>query len=277
MFIAIVLKEIAPFQLAGLRFSIAGILMISYYIIRYGSINIPRVQLKNSLIAGFLFLTLGNGGVSWALQYIDTGFTALLIAAQPLVVILLMYLLEKKSIQVISMVGVVLGVIGIYLLVGQDVNVHSSTQWIGVGIVFACLLAWGWASLFVAKNDFPSLSLNSGIQMLSAGFCMSIIGFIFEEVKQPFNALEMKTLASMCFLIIFGSIIAFSSFNYLLKHVSAEKVATSTYVNPIIAMLLGWYFLGEIISNRSLLAALILLLGVYFINVGKMKVQKKDG
>lgn len=276
MFIAIVLEEMAPFQMAGIRFSIAGILMISYYVIRYGSIKIPRVQLKNSLIAGFLFLTAGNGGVSWALQYIDTGFTALLIAAQPLVVILLMFLLEKKSIQAISMVGVALGIIGIYLLVGQDLNVHSSQQWIGVAIVFTCLIAWGWASLFVAKNEFPSLSLNSGIQMLSAGICMSIIGFIFEDVRHPFAELQWSTLASFSFLIIFGSIIAFSSFNYLLRYVSAEKVATSTYINPIIAMLLGWYFLGEVISNRSILAAVILLIGVYFINVGKMKVKNQD-
>ena len=105
--------------------------------------------------------------------------------------------------------------------------------------------------------------------MLTGGAILCLMSFAFDETWLPFHAWQSDTLLSMILLILFGSIVAFTSFNYLLKVVSPEKVATNTYVNPIVAMFLGWYFLGEAITAQSIVAAVILLTGVYFINSKK--------
>ena len=272
LFIKIGLTEIPPFRLAGMRFTTAGIIifLISFFTVK--NWDISRLALQNSLIAGFLFLTFGNGGVSWAIKYVDSGFAALIISSQPLILLMLLWLLEKKPIMPKSWMGVTLGAIGVYLLVSQNELVSTPNQWLGVAVIFTCLLSWAYASIFVSKAKFPkSYFLNSGIQMFSAGICLLIASLIFEKDIPALTSISSKVWFSLAFLIFFGSILAFTSFNFLLKHVSPEKVSTSTYVNPVIAMLLGWLVLGEIITSQSVIAAVILLMGVYFINFNKRK------
>jgi drug/metabolite transporter (DMT)-like permease len=140
----------------------------------------------------------------------------------------------------------------------------------GVLMIFSAMLAWGYGSLFVGRADLPpNYFVNTGYQMLTGGVILGIMSLVFGEPWIPFADWTQPTLWSMVLLILFGSIVAFTSFNYLLKKVSPEKVATNTYVNPIVAMFLGWYFLKEPITLQSIAAAVILLTGVYFINTGK--------
>ncbi|MBJ2174501.1 EamA family transporter [Aureibaculum sp. A20] len=266
----IAVTELPPFKLAAIRFLVASILIFIIAKILGIGIAITRKQFKNTVIAGFLFLTFGNGVVVWALKYVDSGFAALEISAQPLVVLLLMRFFERKKIQPMSIVGIVLGMIGMYLLVSQTEIISNENTIIGLLMIFACMISWGYSSIFVAKADLPSnFFVNTGYQMLAGGTMLLIASFLFGE--QWTNPIEWsgKVQFSMLILITFGSIVAFTSFNYLLKNVSPEKVATSTYVNPIIALLLGWYFLEEQITKQSIIAAIVLLTGVYFINTTK--------
>lgn len=266
----IAVTELPPFKLASIRFITAGLLIFVIAKLIGISLTITRKQLVNTIIAGFLFLTFGNGVVVWALKYVDSGFAALEISAQPLVVLLLMRILEGKKIQTMSVIGVVLGVIGIYLLVSQKEIISQEGTILGIIMIFACMLSWGYGSLFVAKADLPSnYFVNTGYQMLTGGIMLSISSQLFGETWSLPTEWSEPVQLSMIFLIIFGSIVAFTSFNYLLKVVSPEKVATSTYVNPIIALILGWYFLNEQITTQSIFAAVILLTGVYFINTKK--------
>jgi drug/metabolite transporter (DMT)-like permease len=208
--------------------------------------------------------------VVWALKYVDSGFAALEISAQPLVVLLLMLILQGKKIQPMSLVGVGLGVIGIYLLVSQQQIINQEGAVLGMVLIFACMLSWAYGSLFVGKADLPAnYFVNTGYQMVTGGILLFIMSIILGE--QWISPLEWSTPVqwSMFLLVIFGSIVAFTSFNYLLRVVSPEKVATSSYVNPIIAMLLGWYFLEEQVTTQSAIAAIVLLTGVYFINTKK--------
>lgn len=137
-------------------------------------------------------------------------------------------------------------------------------------MIFMCMLSWAYASLFVAKAELPSnFFVNTGFQMLAAGIILMIGSFtIGEEWIMP-TQWSGPVQYAMVLLILFGSILAFTAFNYLLKIVSPEKVATSTYVNPIIALLLGWIYLEEEITTQSAIAAVVLLTGVYFINTKK--------
>jgi len=266
----IAVSELPPFKIASIRFISAGVIIFIIAKLMGISLAITRKQFLNATIAGFLFLTFGNGVVVWALKYVDSGFTALEISAQPLVVLLLMRILEGKKIQTMSVIGVVLGIIGIYLLVSQKEIISQEGTILGIIMIFACMLSWGYGSLFVAKADLPSnYFVNTGYQMLTGGVMLFIVSQLFGETWSLPTEWSRPVQFSLIFLIIFGSIVAFTSFNYLLKAVSPEKVATSTYVNPIIALILGWYFLNEQITTQSIIAAVILLTGVYFINTRK--------
>ena len=132
------------------------------------------------------------------------------------------------------------------------------------------MLSWSYGSLFVGGAELPkNFFVNTGYQMLTSGFSLLIISLVLGEQWSSPVTWSTPVLWSMSLLIIFGSIVTFTAFNYLLRIVSPEKVATSSYVNPIIAMILGWYFLNEDITIQSAIASVVLLTGVYFINTKK--------
>ncbi|WP_420379444.1 EamA family transporter [Gilvibacter sp.] len=272
----VAVAQLEPFYLAGIRFTTAGLLIFLIARLMGHKLSLSWRQVRNTAFVGFLFLTYGNGVVVWALKFVDSNFAALEIAAQPLVVLLLMWILQGKRIQFKSMIGVFLGFIGMYLLISQDEILMGPNSLLGVLMIFSCMLSWGYGSLFVAKADMPkNYFVNTGFQMFFGGIMLLIASLAFGEAWVAPQQWKPDVQWVMLILVIFGSIAAFTSFNYLLKRVSPEKVATSTYVNPIIAMLLGWYVLQESISTQSIIAATVLLTGVYFINSGKRKKREK--
>ncbi|CAM3413333.1 EamA family transporter [Aequorivita lipolytica] len=284
----VAVSELPPFFLASIRFTTAGLLIFIISKAMGKSLAITRKQFKNAFIVGILFLSFGNGLIVWALKYVDSGFAALEISAQPLVVLLLMWLLQGKRIKPMSLVGVGFGIVGIFLLVAQKQLITKEGTVLGMVMIFACMLSWAYGSLFVGKADLPkNFFVNTGYQMFTAGITLALASLLFGEKWVAPSEWGQPVQLSMILLIVFGSIVAFTSFNYLLKTVSPDKVATSTYVNPIIALILGWYILDEQITLQSIIAAAVLLTGVYFINTtkttltiprfsGKMKNRDKD-
>ena len=266
----IAVAEIPPFFLAGIRFVTAGALIFGIAKLSGQSIGITKKQFFNVTFLGFLFLSFGNGVVVWALKFVDSNFAALEISAQPLVILLMMWALQGKKIRPMSLLGVLLGMLGIYLLVSQKDILEQENAVAGIIMIFSAMLAWAYGSLFVTKADLPkNYFVNTGYQMFMGGILLFVFSFIFQEPWSLPNDWSNEVQWSIVLLIIFGSIVAFTSFNFLLKVVSPEKVATNTYVNPIVAMLLGWHFLNEQITVQSMVAAGILLTGVYFINTKK--------
>lgn len=266
----IAVHELPPFMLSGFRFTAAAGLIFIWAAISGKPLKINRRQALNSLFAGFLFLSIGNGFAVWALRYLDSGFAALEISAQPLVILLMMWILQGKRIQPQSYVGVLLGVIGMYLLVSQQQIITQEYAWVGMLLILMCMISWSYASLFVANAELPkNFLVNTAYQMLWGGLLLMVMSTIAGEQWSSPVTWSADVLWAMGLLVIFGSIVAFTSFNFLLRTVSPEKVATSTYVNPIVALILGAYFLNEKITLQAGMAALILLSGVYFINTKK--------
>jgi len=262
----IAITQLPPFYLSGIRFTLSGVLIAGIAKLMRLELAITRKQFLNCIITGFLFLVYGNGVFVWALKYVDSGFAALEAATQPLFVLLLMRLIDRKEIKRKSIIGIALGLFGMYLLVSQQEIVTNQDSIIGILMIFTCVLAWSYASVFVSKADLPtSFFVSTGYQMFIAGILLIFASILFGETWiSPFSW-DISVQWSVTGLIIFGSIIAFSAFNFLLKAVSAEKVATSAYVNPIIALFLGWIVLDEQLTLQSIIAAVILLTGVYFI------------
>jgi drug/metabolite transporter (DMT)-like permease len=266
----IALNEVAPLMLASIRFTISAALILICCKLLGLSIKINSKQALNCCLAGFLFLGFGNGALVWSLQYIDSSLAALETSLQPLVVLILMRIFEGKKISFLSFIGVLFGFLGMYLLVNQNEILGNENSHKAIFMIFLCMISWAFASLFVAKAELPkNFFVNTGYQMLFASVFLIFgsIGFK-EDWSNPLDW-SNSVKGSLFFLIVFGSIIAFTSFNYLLRRVSPEKVSTSNYVNPIVAIILGWYFLDENITNQTFLASFILLMGVFFINTKK--------
>ncbi|WP_411767525.1 EamA family transporter [Winogradskyella sp. A3E31] len=259
--------ELDPFMLASIRFGLSGVAILAIAISLKKSIAITKKQLINSIIAGFLFLVYGNGVFVWALKYVDSGFAALETSINPLMILIIMRVYDKKPIKLKSIIGITLGVIGMYVLVSQNELILEEGSLTGILMIFTCVISWSVGSVFVSKADLPrNFFINTGYQMVAAGIMLAIGSFAFgEDWSSPLEWSSRTQWVMLC-LVLFGSIAAFTSFNYLLKNVSTEKVATSGYVNPIIALLLGWYFLDEVITLQTIVAAVLLLGGVYFIN-----------
>jgi drug/metabolite transporter (DMT)-like permease len=268
----IAVSDIPPLFLSSIRFVIAGVIIFTIAKFLKIPLTVTKKQFKNNALAGFLFLVYGNGVFVWSLRYVDSGFAALEASSLPLVVLVLMRIIHKKKIQKMALVGVLLGLIGIYLLVSQQQITTGENSLLGVVMIATCIVSWAFASIFVSKADLhKSYFVNSGYQMLCGGILLAVFSLIVGETWTSPYDWKPLTFNIMILLIVFGSIIAFTAFNFLLQKVSPEKVSTSSYVNPLIAMLLGWYVLDEKISLQSIIAALILLLGVYFINSSKNK------
>ena len=270
LFNKVAVTELSPFYLASIRFFIAGSLMIILALIFKQSLVISKKQFLNSFIASFFFLVYGNGVFVWALKYVDSGFGSLIASTQPLFVLFLLRLIDRKPFQKKSIIGVILGMFGMYLLVSQEELITSKETLLGVFMMLTCVLSWSYGSVFVSKANLPkNFMVSTGYQMLTAGLALSIISLSLKENWVSPLVWSKEVQISMSLLIVFGGVIAFTAFNYLLKKVATEKVATSAYVNPVIALFMGWYFLDEKLTFQSIIASVVLLTGVYFITSRK--------
>ena len=149
LFNKIAVTELPPFFLASIRFFIAGILMILLAIISKQNLSISKKQLSNSVIASFFFLIYGNGVFVWALRYVDSGFGALVASTQPLFVLFLLRLIDRKPLQKKSIIGVCLGMLGMYILVSQKELTTSEGSLLGIFMMLTCVLSWSYGSVFV--------------------------------------------------------------------------------------------------------------------------------
>lgn len=263
-------QVIPPFLFSGIRFLMAGsiLLLLSSF---FSPIKITWSQFKNLAFAGLLLFGIGNGLVTWALQYVDSGITALVISLEPLVVAFMLWGYKKQKPQINTWIGIGLGILGMTLLVGQPKFVSSWEWMVGFSFIFIAMLAWGYISIWIASADLPeSVFQSASVQMILGGLILLVSSFGMQEIQHfDWSTLTTKAIGAWIYLVIFGSILAFSAFNYLLLKVSPTRVVASSYVHPVIAMFLGWWLNKEGISTQSMLAAGILLTGVIFINRDK--------
>lgn len=268
LFIAFAVEEFPPLFLAGIRYGVASfILFLIGYVMGHFK-EITLAQVKNSILVGIMFISIGSGGVAWVLQHLDSGFVALLISSQPLFTVLMMWGVNQKRPPLQSFLGVLLGIVGAFLLVNQTALVASSDQWWAILVTLVCLNTWAFASVFVGKADIPkSFLVNTTIQMFAGGLIILLISSFFESWIIDWSKITNRAWFALFYLIVPGAALVFIAFNYLLQMVTPDKVASSTYVHPVLALFLGWYFRDELVTSQSLMAAAIMLTGVFIIGV----------
>ena len=221
-----------------------------------------------------LLLTIANGCLTLGIQYIPTGVAALLGGLLPVYLLSLNWVsFGKQRPSNMALVGLVLGLTGIYFLIKPDKlqgtgGVHANL--IGTGLVAVGNFSWAIGTLMAPRVSLPSGTISSGIQMLVGGVVLLVISLAVEPVT-PWSLIDAptKAIGSMIYLVIFGSIVGFSSYAWLARNAPPQLLSTYAFVNPVVAMLLGALFAGEIFSSQSLLGAVIALVGVVLITLGK--------
>lgn len=259
------LQAFPPFMMIAVRFLAAGLLLLAFSYRAYAHTNAKQVQ--NALLQGVLILGIGSGASMWAVQYLDSGIASLIVGCEPLVLVFFLWFFMNQRPSWQKLFGVALGMLGMYILFSQKTISSKPEAYKGVWAIAIAIIAWVFGAIHIKKFDAPSSKvLHTAIQMLSSGVFLLIISFVVQEGLNTIPA-RFTWLAFGCFLylMVFGSLIAYSAFNYLLIKEDPSKVATATYINPIIALFLGWYFNDEILSHQALLAAVVLILGVVFI------------
>lgn len=266
--IRVVVEAFPPFLAAGCRFLTAGALLYGWA--RWRGVAAPARRLwMPALLLGALFFLFGNGGISWAETRIPSGLTALLAATSPLFTAIFESGHQgwrRPPLRVV--VGILAGLGGVALLVAPgEIIGGGHVDLAGAAAITIAALAWAGGSVLshaVPLHSSPVLS--TGMKMLGGGVLLTAAGLLLGEgARISPDMFTTKAILAWVYLIVFGSIIGFSAFTYLLRVTTPSKVATSAYVNPLVAVALGWALLGESVTPRTLVAAAIIIGGVMLI------------
>jgi len=265
------IETIPPFTLSAARFGLAGLIMLAIARVR-GEAGVTAPQLRTAAIVGSL-LMLANSLVGVAVKRIPSGIAALLVAMTPLFMVILEWMRPggKRPTWLVA-VGLLVGLGGVGALVGLgSLGDGARIDLIGAGIVLLGSLTWSVGSIYSRHAQRPSSGLmNTGIQMLVGGVFVGLIGLARGELSTfHLSAVSTRSLLAWVYLLVFGSLIAFTAFVYLLRVSTPARVATYAYVNPVVAVLLGWLLADEPISARMLVAAAIIVAGVALITAAE--------
>ena len=266
--------SIPPLYTAGFRHLTAGTILLLWAVAKGQRPSWP--QLRASVVIGFLFFLIGHGTLHWAETQVPSGLASLLIASEPIWVFLMACAAEKRwRMNGFLLAGVVLGLAGVALLLGRDV--WSAGRGVFLGAV-ACLVgAIGWSSgIIYSRRSRLSGSplLLSALSLLAGSVMLLTAGTIFGEYRGfSFHNVPLRSWLALAYLIVFGSVIAFTAYNWLLEHYSPTLVATHTYINPIVAVLLGWWFAAEHVSLNVLLSAAMVIAAVFLVDRGMARLK----
>lgn len=248
-----------PFLMAGTRHLTAGVLLFTFLRLRGVAVPPPEARhWRSALIIGGLLLLGGNGLVSWAEQRVPSGLAALIVASVPLWMALVQGVQKRRRPRAAILVGLFVGLAGLVLLVmpgrlGGGGHVDS----LGAAALLLAALSWVLGSLYSRKAILPSSTLLAiAIEMIAGGALLWIVGLaVGEGADFHASAVTARAVLSLGYLIVFGSLIGFSAYIWLLRVSTPARVTTYAYVNPIVAVLLGWAFGGEALTLRIGIAA----------------------
>ncbi|MGD8624726.1 MAG: EamA family transporter [Anaerolineae bacterium] len=270
--IRLAIDTLPALTMAGVRFLIAGTLLYLWARWRGARRGAPRpaaVHWRSAAVLGGLMLLAGNGGVTWAEQRVPTGLVALLIGSVPLWMALLEAIRRGGSRPTgRSILGLVLGFGGVAWLVGPSrLAGGPGIDLLGAGVVLVGSLGWAAGSLYSRQAPQPDAPLlGTAMEMLAGGALLLLAGGLGGEWQRlDVAAVSPRSLLALGYLVVFGSIVAFTAYLWLLRNTTPARVSTYAYVNPLVAVFLGWAVLGEALTVQIALAAAVILAGVVLI------------
>ena len=266
------IETLPPFLMAGARFVFAGSILLIWARFSADYERPTTAHWRTSFIVGTLLLLGGNGGVVFAEHHISSSLAALLVATEPFWIVLLSWLWLKKSRPNLKVaLGLAIGFFGVWFLIdGQNADGAAnsgSMQFFGTIAVIAAAFSWATGSIYGLRAPVPKSSLQTaGMQMFAGGLVLLFVSLILGEWTS-FNIAEVSSNSwfGLVYLIVFGSLIGFTAYSWLLKNAQPTMVATYAYVNPVIAVLLGWLIAGESFTGQMLIGAGVIVGSVVLI------------
>lgn len=267
-------ETIPPLVTVGVRQTVAGGIMLAWAWAR--GFRPTRQQWVAGFALGTFFFLIGHGSLFWAEQYVGSGLAALLIATEPMFILVLGWMMGQQKISRMSALGLAVGVAGVAILMGAELSVKGSSL-LGVLAVLLGSLAWSVGVVISPRLKLPSDAIGrTALPTICGGAMLLIAAGVTGEFQQThWASISLKSLVGLGYLIIFGSVVAFTSYVWLLQRVPPALVATHTYANPVVAVLLGWFLAHEPLSMRVVLATVAILGAIVLIRRGERAVEIK--
>jgi len=261
--------QFPPFLFSVMRFLCAGPILLGF-MLTVGKATLPgRKSIFNQAVAGLLMVTLGISVVGWAEMYVSSGLAAIICSMMPIWVILINVSVNRNERPTFPIVlGLLIGLSGIVMIFGEHLSDFSDSRYtFGIAITFLANLSWAVGSVWTKKkNDHTNPFLNAGLQMFFGGLFLIPLSLIFDD----YSTIHWSggVISALVYLILVGSVAGYACYLYAVKKLPMTIVSLYAYINPIVAVLLGWLVLDEKLNMRIGIAILITIAGIYIVNKG---------
>jgi len=269
-------ESIPPLYTAGLRHLIAGSILLAWCLAK--RLRPTWAQIRASIIIGVFFFLIGHGSLHWAEQKVPSGLASLLIASEPIWVFLLSAAASKQWHWNGSLLtGSLLGLGGVGLLMGRSALTSVPGMFISSLAVVISALSWSVGVVYSRRSHLSGNPLLlSALSLLAGSGQLLVVGTIAGEYRGfALSSVSMRSWLSLAYLILFGSVVAFTAYNWLMEHYSPTLVATHTFINPIVAVLLGWLLAGEAVTFNVLLSAAMVVSAVILVDRGMARLPQR--
>jgi drug/metabolite transporter (DMT)-like permease len=258
-----------PFLFTLIRQVTAGLLLLGF-MFTIGKAAFPSwPHIMRQAVGGFFMISMGNGLVAWAEMHIPSGVAAIICSLMPVMVIIINVMIDKNERPTVPIVlGLAIGLIGIIMIFSEHIAEFSKPEYIvGIVLTFMAVICWAGSSIWIKKKNGESNAfVNAGIQMFFGGLWLVPLSLAFDDLSNVTWSAEAAY--SLLYLIVFGSIIAYTSYSYALKKLPMTIVSLYAYVNPLVAILLGWLVLDEKLNAKIVAAIILTVAGIYIVNKG---------
>jgi drug/metabolite transporter (DMT)-like permease len=271
--IRIGIETIPPFLLAGIRNLISGFIIFFYLLFQRKLEPINPRQFLRAFILAIMMIVLANGLTTYSEKYITSGLASLISTLSPFFVLILNLILGNEKLSIKTTLGILLGMFGIFLIYQNSLSDLLNPEYRqGVFAILIAVLMWAIGTIITKKGSENSLTMlmNVSVQMIIAGIILTAIQFILTPTISTDNW-SLRSVLAMVYLAIFGSVVGYVAYSYLITQMSSTKVSVLSYVNVVVALFLGWLILDETITSRIIIAASLIIGGVFIVNYKKVK------
>lgn len=267
-------ETIPPLITAGIRHTVAGGILLAWACAK--GYRPRREHWTAGIVLGALFFLIGHGSLHWAEQHVASGLAALLIATEPMFILVLAWASGQQKISRLSALGLAVGAVGVAILTGAELS-SKDTSFIGMTAVLLGSLSWAAGVVITPKLKLPTEALARTAVPLVCGAVMLLAtaGLTGEFQSLHWSSVSLKSILGLAFLIFFGSIVAFTAYTWLLQRCPPTLVATHTYANPVVAVLLGWLLASEPLTARVVLASVTILGAIVLIRRGEKETEQR--
>lgn len=265
------------FLMAAVRQFISGIIILLIGYMWNRKVDLSKGNVIHQMLIGFLMITMGNGLVSWGEKYVPSGVAALICSLMPICAVIINLIISKKEkLNLTIVLGMLLGLCGVALIFKDDMAALSDTTYLtGMIVTFIATASWALGSVLnKKKNALINPTFNAGLQVLFGGVFLFLFSPFIDDYSQ-LNLFHPDVLYPVLYLIIFGSVLAYTAYMFALKELPVGIVTLYAYVNPLVAVVLGYFWLNEKLTVYTLFAFMAIVSGVYIVNYGYKRQQRK--